>query len=1073
MAQLAISAAGAAVGFVIGGPMGASIGWSMGSLLGASFGPATEGPRLSDLKVQISSYGAAIPKVYGGVQIAGNVIWARPLTERASTSGGKGGPPQTTYSYYANFAVAFSDGIVPGIRKIWFDARVVYDISEGAGAKTKAASSRFAQYFTWYDGSETQLPDPTIESFEGVGNVEAYRGTAYIVFHGVPVDGRVPNVRVETTTDTPDETDVQQLVALQVFDWEETALGPRHSRGGAMTFVVEDEAGGALATHDTFDEAYAAMLTASGGLNSHYIGYWTSTDPSGNGVMSAFNHPGGARDELLDGLGPRFVWLGFNVEPAGVIVDNGGPELDPMCATLMDQGATPDMDTNFMFSDTLGGDGKWGHAGLVRFQHTGGAALTNPGYNDITNNCINYEQSGGHFPVASLSGHTRIRIERVPTLPANACVPGDPDVLGIAEMPGDPAFCISANGDISPNYTFTPETGTFRQLLPLVAGDGLFGTVVTQYPQGPILRDTDPNYDNAAWWDARAADAGISGVYGIDYGVVVTEAGVGGATTAEVPEGSVLLADIVADICAQCGLPGGRIAVATLTDTVQGYTRTGVMSGRAALDPLRKAYYFDAVENGDVLQFVKRGGASVAALTADDLGAVEDGGEPVELVAPTRMQETELPAKVVVSYAVRAADYQAGTQQAQRSTTGSRQFETLQLPIVMTDQKGAEVADVLLNDAWSGRSERRFSTTRAWAKLLPTDVVSLDDGEFSYLVQITEKSEAGPVIQWTARDVVPAVYSPNVTPSPTAGGGGEVRFDGPIRAVLMDLPALRDDDIGSAGFYAAAGGFGGDFRGGGLYRSADDVSYALVQALNVPAVIGYATTALGDYAGGNTVDEVSAVTVTLLGDHDELAGITRAELLNDGNACMLGREVLQFQRATLVGVRTYRLTGLLRGRKGTEQHMAGHAADERFVLLDPASVYRVSQQLSDIGTAYYKAVAHGMAVADMPPSEFTNTAAALRPLSPVHLARAAISGGFAVRWVRRARGGGAWTDGTDVPLGEASEQYRVRVLDGGTVLETQTVTAPYAEVGNYPGMTVEVCQLSATVGAGFPATIEL
>ena len=99
--------------------------------------------------------------------------------------------------------------------------------------------------------------------------------------------------------------------------------------------------------------------------------------------------------------------------------------------------------------------------------------------------------------------------------------------------------------------------------------------------------------------------------------------------------------------------------------------------------------------------------------------------------------------------------------------------------------------------------------------------------------------------------------------------------------------------------------------------------------------------------------------------------------------------------------------------------------------------------------------------------------AALKPLSPVHLARAAISGGYALQWVRRTRVGGVWANGTDAPLGESSEQYRVRVLDGATVIESQTVTEPYAEVGNHPGMTVEVCQLSATVGAGFPTTIEL
>jgi len=52
MAQLAISAAGAAIGAYFGGPVGAQVGWAAGSMLGSALFPAKgpEGPRLADLK---------------------------------------------------------------------------------------------------------------------------------------------------------------------------------------------------------------------------------------------------------------------------------------------------------------------------------------------------------------------------------------------------------------------------------------------------------------------------------------------------------------------------------------------------------------------------------------------------------------------------------------------------------------------------------------------------------------------------------------------------------------------------------------------------------------------------------------------------------------------------------------------------------------------------------------------------------------------------------------------------------------------------------------------------------------
>ena len=40
-----------------------------------------QGPRLTDLMVQVSTYGTLIPVIYGQARIGGNVIWALPLQE--------------------------------------------------------------------------------------------------------------------------------------------------------------------------------------------------------------------------------------------------------------------------------------------------------------------------------------------------------------------------------------------------------------------------------------------------------------------------------------------------------------------------------------------------------------------------------------------------------------------------------------------------------------------------------------------------------------------------------------------------------------------------------------------------------------------------------------------------------------------------------------------------------------------------------------------------------------------------------------------------------------------------------
>ena len=92
-----------------------------------------EGSRLNNLQVMSSSYGGTLPKIYGVMRIKGEVIWKPNLIEVATTnkSGGKGVPKQeyTTYAYYANFAIALCQGETIGVRRIWANGKLIYDVS--------------------------------------------------------------------------------------------------------------------------------------------------------------------------------------------------------------------------------------------------------------------------------------------------------------------------------------------------------------------------------------------------------------------------------------------------------------------------------------------------------------------------------------------------------------------------------------------------------------------------------------------------------------------------------------------------------------------------------------------------------------------------------------------------------------------------------------------------------------------------------------------------------------------------------------------------------------------------------
>jgi hypothetical protein len=184
-----------------------AIGFTTNYLLGL-LAPTqkTEGARLSDLSAPKSSYGSAIPKVYGVSRLAGNLMWSTPITERVTTtrSGGKGGGggavETTNYSYSCNFASLLCSGPIVGVRKIWLSSKLVYNVSPEADAGTINSSLKFAEKVRFYNGSSTQGQDSLMASVQGVNDTPAYRGRAYIVFDDYPLEefgNRIPAVSCE------------------------------------------------------------------------------------------------------------------------------------------------------------------------------------------------------------------------------------------------------------------------------------------------------------------------------------------------------------------------------------------------------------------------------------------------------------------------------------------------------------------------------------------------------------------------------------------------------------------------------------------------------------------------------------------------------------------------------------------------------------------------------------------------------------------------------------------------------------------------------------------------------------
>lgn len=160
-------------------------------------------------------------------------------------------------------------------------------------------------------------------------------------------------------------------------------------------------------------------------------------------------------------------------------------------------------------------------------------------------------------------------------------------------------------------------------------------------------------------------------------------------------------------------------------------------------------------------------------------------------------------------------------------------------------------------------------------------------------------------------------------------------------------------------------------------------------------------------------------------------GKTELAILNGANLALIGEELVQFTNAEFLGKGSYKLSGLLRGRAGTENKVSTHASNEDFVLINNAVLQEdMSNSLINL-ERLYKPVSVGLSLDEAQNENFTYGANSLKPYSPVHIKGVRnVSGDLNISWVRRGRINATWQDNIDVPLIEANEIYEIDILDG-------------------------------------------
>ncbi|MCE2926468.1 MAG: glycoside hydrolase TIM-barrel-like domain-containing protein [Rickettsiales bacterium] len=539
------------------------------------------------------------------------------------------------------------------------------------------------------------------------------------------------------------------------------------------------------------------------------------------------------------------------------------------------------------------------------------------------------------------------------------------------------------------------------------------------------------------------------------------------------------LSAVLSNLCQKAGLSPNDLAVNKLSEQVEGYVINTQQTVRECIETLAQGFFFDSVESDGLLQFVPRGQSSSMSINESELLNQNDERSESRFKI-IRAQEVELPRRVNIVYLSRIASYQTSTQYSQREITSSKENLTIDLPIIFSDQLAKNIADSKLYTDWVARLEYEFRLPMKYAALNPSDVINVQVSGVNHRMRLLStrlQADGGILVRSAADDIT--AYDFYSVPGSSSQPPGPNPVIALTKLELIDTAAFPVDEFDKGVLRFAGAGLSDAWNGAAVYRSDDaGANYNRIGDIAAPAAMGTAISILPD-GPTQLFDEKNNVTVNLVGNAT-LQSITEFAVLNGGNIALLGDELIQFRNAVLLEPGRYQLSGLLRGRLGTEWATSGHLAGERFILMDG----RATRQLMPTSfinlLRQYKAVSFGNTLGATPASDFTYTGVALKPYSPVHIT--AIRDGSAnitLSWIRRTRLSGAWQDFVDVPLNEEMESYEVDIMSGSNVvrtLATTTSTVSYlvsqqiADFGSaQASVTARVYQLSATIGRGYAA----
>ncbi len=385
-------------------------------------------------------------------------------------------------------------------------------------------------------------------------------------------------------------------------------------------------------------------------------------------------------------------------------------------------------------------------------------------------------------------------------------------------------------------------------------------------------------------------------------------------------------------------------------------------------------------------------------------------------------QRAGIPARVpaALRYYDEERDYQTGVQRAAGARKAGREL-MIDLPATLTATGARQLANDSANRARWQHETVTWRIGELDPRIIPGSIVRLPGTPGQWLLRSWEWFDRGIALELERLAPVGG------TPRPSDPGENIAPVDliiPPTHLLALEMPPPIGSNPSEPLVVAAASAANPAWRGATLFAVQGSALVELGTTGSRRAVTGRLVAPLAPSPGLLLEPQATAEIMLHAGDLN-LSDTDIQGLAAGSNRLMVGDELLQFLEAEPFGGGQWRLSGLLRGRGGTEPAaLRGHPADtpvalidDALVALDPLLVPQLaSTRIAAIGTGDPEPVIAPLASAGL----------SRRPPCPVHPVSTYGTDGVATwRWTRRARGQWRWEDSVDVPLVEEREAYLV------------------------------------------------